>query len=271
MDHPLPWLRYVDADDLDDQTFDFDGLKVRNDAKESLGKVDGFIVDSQTARPYYVVVDAGGWFKSKHYLLPVGHARMDADNDALVVDLSKERLERFPGFDKDNFEKMKEADIRAINDEICAVTSVTEVSYSASDPLATAWDRPQYARPNWWNTAPSLPERMGDAGVTAGVEYPPATDDSMQARGYKSESISGRDATGTQRDATPSGREQVSERDTTAATREKEESPYFDARAQPGDVIGLETGGEQTHIGETAEEENKRRRAAEEAAQKKED
>jgi PRC-barrel domain protein len=276
VDHPLPWLRYVDADDLDNQTFDFDGLRVRNEAKESLGKVDGFIVDSESGRPYYVVVDAGGWFKSKHYLLPVGHARMDADNDALVADLSKERIERFPGFDKDNFEKLSEADLRAINDEICAVTSVTVVSYSASDSFASTWDRPQYAEPSWWNTMPSLPERMGDAALSAGVEYPPSkvapmTGDATRERGYQSEAISGQETMGTERHTTTAAREQVSERDTTAAAREKEQSPYFDGRAQPGDVIGLETGGEQTHIGETAEDENERRRAAEEAAQKRED
>jgi hypothetical protein len=273
VDHPLPWLRYVDADDLDDQTFDFDGLKVRNDAKETLGEVDGFIVDSQSGRPYYVVVDAGGWFKSKHYLMPVGHARMDADNDALVVDLTKDRIERFPGFDKDNFEKMSETDIRAINDEICTVTSATGVSYS-SDSSASAWDRPQYAQPDWWTTVPELPDRMGDAAFSAGVEYPPSKMAPMAAgstmeRGYQSEHIAASESLRDEGDAAAkASRERLSERDTTAAARENEDSPYFDARAQPGDVIGLETGGERTHIGETAEDENKRRRAAEEAAHK---
>ena len=45
--------------------------------------------------------------------------------------------------------------------------------------------------------------------------------------------------------------------------RELEPSPHFDGRAQPGDVIGLETGGEQTHVGETTEDENNRRQDAE--------
>jgi hypothetical protein len=272
VDHPLPWLRYVDAGDLDDQTVDFDGLKVRNEANESLGKVDGFIVDSQSGRPYYVVVDAGGWFKSKHYLLPVGQARMDADNDALVADLPKERIERFPGFDKDNFEKLSEGDLRAINDEICTVTSVTAISYSASESFESTWDRPQYARPNWWNTVPSRPDRMGDAALSAGVEYPPSNVASMTGDGarerYQSEGITGQETMGTERH-TMAAREQAS--DTSATTREKEDSPYFEGRAQPGDVIGLDTGGERTHIGETAEDENSRRRAAEEAAQKRED
>jgi uncharacterized protein YjbJ (UPF0337 family) len=48
-----------------------------------------------------------------------------------------------------------------------------------------------------------------------------------------------------------------------APAREAEPSPHFGGRAQPGDVIGMETGGEQTHVGETTEDENKRRRDAE--------
>ena len=43
-------------------------------------------------------------------------------------------------------------------------------------------------------------------------------------------------------------------------------SPHFGGRAQPGDVLGLETGGETTEIGDTAEDENKRRRDLEEQA-----
>ena len=48
-----------------------------------------------------------------------------------------------------------------------------------------------------------------------------------------------------------------------AVARDAEPSPHFGGRAQPGDVIGVETGGEQTHVGETTEDENKRRRDAE--------
>ena len=43
-------------------------------------------------------------------------------------------------------------------------------------------------------------------------------------------------------------------------------SPHFDGRAQPGDVLGVETGGERTYVGDTSEDEDKRRRDAEKAA-----
>jgi hypothetical protein len=45
-------------------------------------------------------------------------------------------------------------------------------------------------------------------------------------------------------------------------------SPHFDGRAQPGDVLGIETGGEETHIGETKNDEDVRREKAEEADRK---
>jgi hypothetical protein len=41
-----------------------------------------------------------------------------------------------------------------------------------------------------------------------------------------------------------------------------EVSPHYGGRAQPGDVLGIETGGETTGIGDTAEDENERRREA---------
>jgi hypothetical protein len=45
--------------------------------------------------------------------------------------------------------------------------------------------------------------------------------------------------------------------------RDSESSPHFDGRAQPGDVLGIETGGETTEIGDTADTENSRRQNAE--------
>jgi PRC-barrel domain len=251
VDHPLPWLRYIDADDVDDQTLDFDGLKVRNPQMEKLGEVDGFIVDSDSGRPYYVVVDAGGWFKSKHFLLPIGEVRLDDDRDALVTNLSKERVHRFPGFHKDEFAKLSEEDIRRMNDEICSVCSVTAVSYSTSEPVQSAWNRPQFAQPTWWNTNPTNPDRMGDRAYQSTVDYPKSTEASMPPSGS----------------AAAREQEQVRARERDD-DRTGDVSPHFEGRAQPGDVIGFETGGENTHIGDTSADENKRRRDAEKATRK---
>jgi hypothetical protein len=50
-------------------------------------------------------------------------------------------------------------------------------------------------------------------------------------------------------------------------TRAKADWPNPDAeRAQPGDVLGIERGGETTGLGDTEEEEDRRRRQAEDEA-----
>lgn len=246
MDHPLPWLRYVDAEDIDDQAIDFDGMKVRNAAMEKLGEVDGFIVDADSGRPYYIVVNSGGWFKSKHFLVPVGHIRMDDDNDAFVTELSRDRIHRFPGFDKDNFERLSDDDIRRMNDEICSVCTISTISCSPVETRGSQWDRPEYKYPSWWTAEPTHPQRMGDAAFSAGVEYPPSKVapevGAPEARRRRREEVRASDVPATD----------------------------VVGRAQPGDVVGIDTGGEQTHVGETAEDEQQRRKDAEKAARKRE-
>jgi hypothetical protein len=151
VDQPKPWLRYVDAGDLKETSMDLDGMNVESPTGEHLGDVDGFIVDSQRSRPYYVVVDAGGWFKTRHFLLPVGHAGLVVadDGEALVADLTKAQVERFPGFDKDEFDTLADADFKRINDEIClASTTTADVTFDPDEPYSAAWDRPDYRYPD---------------------------------------------------------------------------------------------------------------------------
>jgi hypothetical protein len=257
VDHPLPWLRYVDANRITAPDLAVAGMKVRNDAMETLGKVHGFIVDSTSMRPYYVVVDSGGWFKSKEFLVPIGHARIDSDRDALVVDVAKSRIERFPGFDRGEFERLDESGIRRMNDAICEACSDTV--YPGGDPLSAAWGRPDYRQPDWWSTV----TMRGAADATAGnanVATPdyPATKVSPALGGLQAE----REAERAPTRAAAHGITAEREREMVTA-READPSPHFDGRAQPGDVVGFETGGERTHIGETREDENKRRIDAE--------
>jgi hypothetical protein len=248
VNHPRPWLKYVAADDLSHGDVDFDGLHVESPTGEKLGEVDGFVIDSDSARPYYVVVDAGGWFKSKHFLLPIGHARLSAaaDRDALVADVTRDRVDRFPGFDKDEFDKLTPDSIKRLNDLTCAACSTMVVDYDVDEPFGAAWDRPDYRYPDWWQAEPTRPDRMGASAQKEMVDYPP-----------ESGTI----------DYPARERVVASERERRSGPT-PDPSPHFDGRAQPGDVIGLETGGERTYVGDTAEDENKRREAAERAAKK---
>jgi hypothetical protein len=172
MDHPLPWLRYVEAGDLDDSTFDFDGLDVKNAAGEKLGDVNGFILDADSARPYYVVVDSKGWFKTKHYLLPIGHAQLDVQQKALIADLSADRIKQFPGFDLDKFAKWTEDDLNRFTSETADVCCV-DVTIVTTEPAAAWHTASHYQLPNWWDSNYYRPDRAGAKGVTAGAEWSP--------------------------------------------------------------------------------------------------
>jgi hypothetical protein len=262
VDHPLPWLRYVDADDVTAADIDLDGMKVRNDAMERLGAVDGFIVDNTSMRPYYLVVESDGWFKSKHFLVPIGHAKLDEDRDAIVVDIAKEKIERFPGFDRGRFETLTQDEIRKMNDEICTITSGSAVTYAAGDPMSAAWSRPEYRQPDWWTAADDQIRRSTRRAGSAADDV---------ARGTLGRATGELQAEHElERDRRERDRSAAAERERELVrARESDPSPHFDGRAQPGDVLGVETDGEQTHIGETAQDEDKRRTDAERDAAKR--
>src|SRR6185295_3979367 len=246
MNQPRPNLRYVDGKDLGDTAMKLRGLEVDSVKDEKLGKVEGFIIDAATGRPYHVVVGSGGWFRHKHFLLPIGHAALSSDNDRLVADITKDRVERFPGFDKDEFKKLSEADLKQLDAAMSAACCPTTVV--AVDMVE--WETPHHAAPSWWNADFYRPDRADQAGMNvAGATH---LSSGTTPRGVTPGMPQQRDRS----------REQVT------ARGDGDTSPHFDGRAQPGDVLGVETGGERTYVGDTSEDENKRRRDAEKTAAK---
>lgn len=227
MDHPRPWLRYIDAGDIEDADIRFDDLDVQSVAGDKLGDVNGFIVDADLGRPHYVVVDSGGWFKSKHFLLPVGHVRYEPSRRVFIADMTRDRVERYPGFDLDEFDELSDEEMDRLDMNMAAICCPTD-KVSASATRSDRWSH--WQQPDWWKS------------------------------GYYQSDRTVRRSTTTARPVSSAASR--SERDRVVA-RESEPSPHFDGRAQPGDVIGVETGGEQTHVGETREDENERRRDAE--------
>ena len=243
MDHPRPNLRYVDAKDLDDTATRLRGLRVDSVGNEQLGKLEGFIIDVATGRPYHVVVGSGGWLKHKHFLLPIGHISLSTANDRLIADVAKDRVERFPGFDKDEFKTMSEADLKKVDEPTIAVCCP-----DTNTVAVAGWEATHYSYPTWWQADFYRPDRADRAAMNvAGSNLnsnviPPSPKPTTADR----------------------ARERV-----VASEETGDSSPHFDGRAQPGDVLGVETGGERTYVGDTSEDENKRRRDAEEAAKRK--
>ena len=249
MDHPRPGLRYIDADDLDDSTIDFAGMDVESNTGERLGDIDGFIIDVRSARPYHVVVDAGNWFTSKYVLVPVGHVGLDTERRKLVADIPRDRVRRYPGFDRDEFARLSEDELNRMDEQMTAACCPDDIRAGSSTQLYDT--RRHYQVPTWWDSRFYRPDpdtsvrsmaSTGAAATAAGI-----TSDAATVHDTHREHVVAR-----------------SDDDSTAG----DVSPHFGGRAQPGDVLGVETAGERTHVGDTTDDENKRRRDAEKAAGK---
>ena len=247
-------LRYLDADDVDDAVVDYDGLDVYGADGHKIGDVDGFIIDPAARRVNYVVVDSGGWFTSRRLLLPIGHATLATDRRSLQTDVTRESLRRLPEFDEDRFHELKDEELRAFERDTVVACCPDE---PLEDVAVGGWSydsRRHYRQPEWWATAQYAPERLrpihraafASPGTTAAPAVP-AGRTTVSRDTHNRDLVTAREDRGDRSDLADS-------------------SPHFDGRAQPGDVLGLETGGERTGIGDTAEDENERRRDAERAA-----
>jgi sporulation protein YlmC with PRC-barrel domain len=94
--------RFEDVDDIR-------GAEVYGVNDEKLGKIDDVIFDHSTGDIRYVVVDTGGWLKSKKFLVPAhriepyGH-----QEDKFYAELDKERIQMLPEYDERNLKSETE-------------------------------------------------------------------------------------------------------------------------------------------------------------------
>ena len=153
-------LRYLDAVDVDDSVVDFDRLDVCGRDGEKLGVVDGFIVDLASERVLYIVVDSGGWFRSRRLLAPIGHAVIDRGRRALTLDISKDRLHNYPEFDEARFSEFTDADLRMFDARMSQVCCPEEPPEDAT-PTTWAFDTHRhYRQPDWWTGGRHMLERL---------------------------------------------------------------------------------------------------------------
>jgi hypothetical protein len=201
-------------------------LRVRSgtDPNEDLGSVRGFIVDASSGRLHYVVIDSGGWFSGGSYLIPPAYTRVDAEQEVLWADLTRDVLRRFPEFDPGKFPELSEDQLWAIEQRI--------IEAYGDDPgviaPAARWPRqdwPQYDQPGWWKN-----------------EYVPAISADRER---------------------PAVAERRERHEVGVAGARGSYSDPVGSRARPGDVLGIERAGETTSLGDTAADEDQRRQSAE--------
>jgi len=241
-------MRYLDAGDVDNDIVGFDGLNVVGSDGQQIGDVDGFVIDPDARRVHYVVIDSGGWFTSRRLLLPIGHATLSADRRSLQTDVTRDALRRLPEFDDDRFRELTDEELRAFERNTVVACCPDEPLEDVSVGTWGYESRRHYREPDWWATSRYAPERVRPIGRDAYDRAPRAhTTGTAPVRDtYNRDLVTARD--------------DVRDR---ALDTDADVSPHQEGRAQPGDVLGIETGGERTGVGDTAQDENKRRRDAE--------
>jgi ferritin-like metal-binding protein YciE len=155
-------LRYVDADDFETDAFDPSDIHVRSRDDEDLGHLDGFVVD-ESGRPYYYVVDSGGWFIGRRYMLPVGKATLDPARQAMLADVTKDTFKRYPEFHTSGFMAMSDDEARRYEWRVLEAIDPNAARRQRSS--AVVYEEYDYYRvPSWLGTGEA---GAGDRGISS--------------------------------------------------------------------------------------------------------
>lgn len=78
---------------------------VRNHEGQDLGKIEDFMIDTETGEVEYAVLSFGGFMGvgDKLFAVPLQAMQLDTEDECFVLSESKERLKDAPGFDKKNW------------------------------------------------------------------------------------------------------------------------------------------------------------------------
>jgi len=83
---------------------DIRGSSLYGPNDEKLGKIDDVIFDHSSGTIRYAVVDAGGWFNSKKFLVAADRIQPYAKReDDFYTEMTKQQIEALPQYDEDRF------------------------------------------------------------------------------------------------------------------------------------------------------------------------
>ena len=81
---------------------DIRGSAVHGPDREQLGKIDDVVFDSDTGQIRYLVIDTGGWLKTRRFLIPPEEVHFSAEQEQdFIINLTKAQIERFPALDEE--------------------------------------------------------------------------------------------------------------------------------------------------------------------------
>jgi ferritin-like metal-binding protein YciE len=155
-------------------------MAIRNDADEDLGVLDGLLAESDLGAARYAVVDAGGLLTHRRYLLPLRLLRFDEGESVLRVSIDKTVAERYPAFDRDEFDTMNEADRSGYEARLLAFfPRANGRKAPADDPIGTL---PEWLLKGTWITLPpQWADRLPEEARSFVNEFAPRSAESVDA------------------------------------------------------------------------------------------
>ena len=139
-------MRFADASE------DIRGSQLYGLNDEKLGKIDDVIFDHSNATVRYIVVDTGGWLRTKRFIVPADRLRASSKHeDDFEVPLNKKQIEDFPPYQDSDLESEKK-------------WSSYETSYRSK-----------------WETNPVMHRKETDRNITPTTQQIPGNSASAQA------------------------------------------------------------------------------------------
>jgi ferritin-like metal-binding protein YciE len=165
-------LRFVGVKDVPDAREH--EVHLHNASGEHLGTLDGFVVDSESGRPVYYVVDSRGWFAGRRYVVPVGQIDADEGATALRTTLTRAELARYPEFSPSAFTAMDDNDALRYERRLHRMFAPDTKPY---DGRPVYENLPVYRAPTWLMTGVWMSDSSGFA-----VAPPRADSDAVPVR-----------------------------------------------------------------------------------------
>jgi hypothetical protein len=106
-------LRYIAAEHVDTPAGRLDGTVLVSPSDETVGRLDGMIIDPMERRVRYFVVRSRNWLKTRLHLVPAAPARLDSEHRTLHVDINAEDLPRLREIRSDAFQRYSDDDLIA--------------------------------------------------------------------------------------------------------------------------------------------------------------
>jgi hypothetical protein len=109
MDYPANSpFRYLPARRVRCGVFNGKSLRVVNDSAQSIGNLDGLIIDPSARKARFVVIQPRGFLPQQPRLVPLPGARLDPEREALLVEGPLSGYERF---EASRFPEMTDEDV----------------------------------------------------------------------------------------------------------------------------------------------------------------